>query len=151
MLSPFVPANAGTQESEAVSFWVYILASRRNGTLYVGMTDDLARRSWEHRTGARTKRKSRNLGPRFRGDERRHGTGHSTFRFSLRTSVPHFVSSLSMSLAYSSGVEVKGVAAFGHDALLDLGALRQRAQLGVEARDDRPRRARRRQQPVMQH
>jgi len=35
-----------------VSFWVYILASRRNGTLYVGMTDDLARRSWEHRTSA---------------------------------------------------------------------------------------------------
>jgi len=25
---PFVPAKAGTQESEAVSFWVYILASR---------------------------------------------------------------------------------------------------------------------------
>jgi putative endonuclease len=35
-----------------VSFWVYILASRRNGTLYIGMTDDLARRSWEHRTDA---------------------------------------------------------------------------------------------------
>jgi putative endonuclease len=51
-LSPFVPAQAGTQESEAVSFWVYILASRRNGTLYIGMTDDLVRRSWEHRTGA---------------------------------------------------------------------------------------------------
>jgi putative endonuclease len=50
-LSPFVPAQAGTQESEAVSFWVYILASRRNGTLYIGMTD-LVRRSWEHRTGA---------------------------------------------------------------------------------------------------
>ena len=43
---------AGTQESEAVSFWVYILASRRNGTLYIGMTDDLVRRAWEHRTGA---------------------------------------------------------------------------------------------------
>jgi putative endonuclease len=35
-----------------MSFWVYLLASRRNGTLYVGMTDDLARRVWEHRTGA---------------------------------------------------------------------------------------------------
>ena len=33
---------------------------------------------------------------------------HSTLRLSLRTSVPHFVSSLSMSRAYSSGVEVKG-------------------------------------------
>jgi putative endonuclease len=32
-----------------MSFFVYILASRRNGTLYVGMTDDLVRRTWEHR------------------------------------------------------------------------------------------------------
>jgi putative endonuclease len=31
---------------------VYILASRRNGTLYVGVTSDIARRAWEHRTGA---------------------------------------------------------------------------------------------------
>jgi len=29
---------------------VYILASRRNGTLYVGVTADLARRVWEHRS-----------------------------------------------------------------------------------------------------
>jgi putative endonuclease len=29
-------------------FFVYILASRRNGTLYIGMTDDLLRRIWEH-------------------------------------------------------------------------------------------------------
>lgn len=35
-----------------MSFYVYILASRRNGTLYVGMTDDLSRRVWEHQTGA---------------------------------------------------------------------------------------------------
>ena len=32
-------------------FYVYILASRRNGTLYTGMTDNLARRLWEHETG----------------------------------------------------------------------------------------------------
>ena len=31
---------------------VYILASRRNGTLYVGLTTDLARRVFEHRTHA---------------------------------------------------------------------------------------------------
>ncbi len=50
-LSPFVPAKAGTQ-GPCVSFFVYILGSRRNGTLYVGMTDDLIRRTWEHRNGA---------------------------------------------------------------------------------------------------
>jgi putative endonuclease len=34
-----------------MSFYVYLLASRRNGTLYVGMTDDLAKRVWMHRVG----------------------------------------------------------------------------------------------------
>jgi putative endonuclease len=34
-----------------VSFYVYILASRRNGTLYIGYTDDLSRRLIEHRGG----------------------------------------------------------------------------------------------------
>ena len=34
-----------------MSFFVYILGSRRNGTLYVGMTDNLVRRAWEHREG----------------------------------------------------------------------------------------------------
>lgn len=33
-------------------FYVYILASDRNGTLYVGITSDLGRRMEEHRTGA---------------------------------------------------------------------------------------------------
>ncbi len=33
---------------------VYILASRRNGTLYVGVTSDLVKRSWEHRNGVTT-------------------------------------------------------------------------------------------------
>jgi putative endonuclease len=34
-----------------VAFYVYIVASARNGTIYVGMTDDLSRRIWEHKTG----------------------------------------------------------------------------------------------------
>ncbi len=32
-------------------FAVYILASRRNGTLYVGVTSNLSKRVWEHREG----------------------------------------------------------------------------------------------------
>ena len=32
-------------------FYVYLLASKRNGTLYVGMTDDLVGRVWQHREG----------------------------------------------------------------------------------------------------
>jgi len=30
---------------------VYVLASKPNGTLYVGVTSDIVRRVWEHRTG----------------------------------------------------------------------------------------------------
>ena len=29
--------------------WVYILASRRNGTIYTGMTANLAARIWQHK------------------------------------------------------------------------------------------------------
>ena len=31
--------------------WVYIMSNRRDGTLYCGVTSDLARRAWQHREG----------------------------------------------------------------------------------------------------
>ncbi|MFZ3031609.1 MAG: GIY-YIG nuclease family protein [Candidatus Moraniibacteriota bacterium] len=31
------------------TYYVYILASQRNGTLYVGVTSDLLKRIWEHK------------------------------------------------------------------------------------------------------
>jgi putative endonuclease len=43
---------SGNPGARVMSFFVYILTSRRNGTLYIGMTDNLARRIWEHQTGA---------------------------------------------------------------------------------------------------
>ena len=30
----------------------YIMASQRNGTIYIGVTSDLPQRAWQHRTGA---------------------------------------------------------------------------------------------------
>ena len=30
---------------------VYIMASKRNGTIYVGVTSDLPQRAWQHREG----------------------------------------------------------------------------------------------------
>jgi putative endonuclease len=31
--------------------FVYIMASGRNGTVYIGSTSDLVKRAWEHRSG----------------------------------------------------------------------------------------------------
>ena len=31
------------------SFYVYIMATKRNGTLYVGSTSDIIKRTWEHK------------------------------------------------------------------------------------------------------
>ena len=46
-----IPAKAGIQENTLNKKQpaVYILASRRNGTLYTGVTTSLVKRVWEHR------------------------------------------------------------------------------------------------------
>ena len=32
-------------------FYVYLLASKRNGTLYIGVTSNLVQRTWQHKEG----------------------------------------------------------------------------------------------------
>jgi putative endonuclease len=34
-----------------LAFYAYILASQRNGTLYIGHTDSISRRIWQHQEG----------------------------------------------------------------------------------------------------
>ena len=38
------------QAFEAMSYYVYILASRKAGAIYIGVTNDIVRRVFEHRT-----------------------------------------------------------------------------------------------------
>jgi len=35
------------------NYYVYIMASARNGTLYVGVTNNIGRRSWQHHEAIR--------------------------------------------------------------------------------------------------
>jgi putative endonuclease len=48
---PVIPAEAGIQSRYVMTKLpcAYILASRRNGTLYVGVTSDLIKRVWQHK------------------------------------------------------------------------------------------------------
>jgi putative endonuclease len=47
LYTPVIPADAGIQAVKQPC--VYLLASRRNGTLYVGVTSDIIKRIWEHK------------------------------------------------------------------------------------------------------
>ncbi len=38
-----------------MAFYTYIMASRRNGTLYTGSTDDMGLRAWQHAQGVGSK------------------------------------------------------------------------------------------------
>ncbi len=48
----FVAANAGVPDCAHMAAWLYIMSNRPNGTLYIGVTTDIAARAWQHRTGA---------------------------------------------------------------------------------------------------
>ncbi len=45
------PREGGDPEGDGLAkrFFVYIMASRRNGTLYVGVTSNLTQRVWQHK------------------------------------------------------------------------------------------------------
>ena len=36
------------------NFWIYIVTNRNESVLYIGVTNSLSRRTWEHREGTRT-------------------------------------------------------------------------------------------------
>lgn len=50
-MAGLVPAIHAMQIQFMRGGWVYIMTNRPNGTLYLGVTSNLARRAWEHREG----------------------------------------------------------------------------------------------------
>ena len=49
---PDLIRDPSTRQDRALQYYVYMLAARKNGTLYVGVTNDLVRRAYQHRSGA---------------------------------------------------------------------------------------------------
>jgi putative endonuclease len=45
------PRYARRQVPKVTAGWVYVMTNRPNGIIYVGVTDNLPRRAWEHREG----------------------------------------------------------------------------------------------------
>src|SRR5216684_3969501 len=48
---PVAPDREPAKNRGMQGGWIYIVTNRRDGTLYVGVTSDIARRAWEHREG----------------------------------------------------------------------------------------------------
>jgi len=50
-MAGLVPAIHESDSRAMRGAWVYIVTNRPNGTLYVGVTNDIGRRAHEHRAG----------------------------------------------------------------------------------------------------